>query len=706
MTDASIFYPSDPRTVLVVLGNPCAGLTLFSNCLKFLGLKSPDDHTIVPVINAMLLQELGVPKDVVMPLPDGWYHSHAAEKARKRIDKLLKSLKLTSNQYFFSDSQFCRVLPLWLKSFEEYGIVPHCTFLIRHPWEVALSFAINHNFEMDDAHILWLSYVCSALKTLKDLDYSVITYDQLLSDPINTLLRSQKQPVFYTRNNYESILNFVQPKLKKYHTCALPELKKTKFKAYDRLYNQIRTGCDNPFNEQEASSNLNLSILLDSLLSTLGKHQKRAADMKKSVLEKINFSSEIFFAQIVFPSSGEKQEIIETFPLCEEQWEKITMTVPEPELLKDNPIIFKPLNRNGTVMISAINLINMAKGEPVFALKTKEDFDLITLQGSVLRIPNSTALTLMITGDGSCISLNSINLVDCPMQFEVWIKITRKQEIKKFVESIKEEIKQEIHADIIKSYKNPYVHNRILTLEMNRRIIEFAEIHLKLTGLKPNYIYYLANKTTQIELNCVGRLATTTQDAIVRQLVAESISEKNICIVEIGSLYGISLAILYNHVSTRFENAHIAGIDPLNGFYGKAVADAVLNIPISDSIFKRNMQLAYIPDNDYSLIKHYSFEPQALAAAEKLQFNLLIIDGDHSYEGVKFDFDTYFPLLQPGGFVIFDDYNTEEWPGVKKFIDEDIGKYQDFLYLGSIFRTAIGCKKNNHDSIASDLSAP
>ena len=75
-----------------------------------------------------------------------------------------------------------------------------------------------------------------------------------------------------------------------------------------------------------------------------------------------------------------------------------------------------------------------------------------------------------------------------------------------------------------------------------------------------------------------------------------------------------------------------------------------------------------------------------------MTINLLIIDGDHSYDGVKYDFDSYFPLLHPGGYVIFDDYNAKEWPGVQKFIDQDLRKTQDFEYLGAISRTAVGRK--------------
>jgi cephalosporin hydroxylase len=256
---------------------------------------------------------------------------------------------------------------------------------------------------------------------------------------------------------------------------------------------------------------------------------------------------------------------------------------------------------------------------------------------------------------------------------------------------LKEEIKAEINADINANNPNPYAHNRTLTPSLNKALREFAEKHLKREGLKTAYIDYLAAKSIQIERTCVGRLATTVQDAIARQLVAESVSGEKICILEIGALYGVSLAILYNNAITRFAQVKVVCLDPFDGYYGKAL-DALLNQPVNDLTFIRNMRLANVPESDYQVIKHYSTTPEAFAAAKDLAINLLVIDGDHSYEGVKYDFDTYFPLLQPGGYVVFDDYNAKEWPGVQQFIDKDLQAAPDFEYLGAISRTAVGRK--------------
>ncbi|CAK0779610.1 conserved hypothetical protein [Gammaproteobacteria bacterium] len=261
------------------------------------------------------------------------------------------------------------------------------------------------------------------------------------------------------------------------------------------------------------------------------------------------------------------------------------------------------------------------------------------------------------------------------------------------IEKLKTDIKTDINASLVANNPNPnpYAHNRTMHPALNKALRDFAEKNLERQGLKATYIDYLAIKTIQIERNCTGRLATTVQDAIIRQLIAECVPGDLLSILEIGALYGISLAILYNHAITRFQRVQVACLDPFDGYYGKAV-DAVLNTPVNEQTFLRNMQIADVPREDYKLIKHYSTDSSAIEAARELSINLLVIDGDHSYEGIKFDFDHYFQFLQPGGYVIFDDYNAKEWPGVQKFIDEDLTKIADVEYLGAISRTAVARK--------------
>lgn len=50
--------------------------------------------------------------------------------------------------------------------------------------------------------------------------------------------------------------------------------------------------------------------------------------------------------------------------------------------------------------------------------------------------------------------------------------------------------------------------------------------------------------------------------------------------------------------------------------------------------------------------------------------DLLFIDGDHSYEGVKADWEAYKHFLKPGSVVVFHDWGWAE--GVKRVVAEDV----------------------------------
>jgi hypothetical protein len=63
--------------------------------------------------------------------------------------------------------------------------------------------------------------------------------------------------------------------------------------------------------------------------------------------------------------------------------------------------------------------------------------------------------------------------------------------------------------------------------------------------------------------------------------------------LKLAPYYGISLAILYNHAITRCAKAQVVCLDPFDGYYGKAL-DAVLNQPVNDLTFVRNMRLANV----------------------------------------------------------------------------------------------------------------
>jgi len=88
----------------------------------------------------------------------------------------------------------------------------------------------------------------------------------------------------------------------------------------------------------------------------------------------------------------------------------------------------------------------------------------------------------------------------------------------------------------------------------------------------------------------------------------------------------------------------------------------------------------YIGDNTYA-VHHYlagnsrsdEIRLQLLEILKGRDIDFLFIDGDHSYEGVKADYEIYSPLVGKGGLIAFHDiceHDPSQQCNVKEFWDE------------------------------------
>lgn len=157
----------------------------------------------------------------------------------------------------------------------------------------------------------------------------------------------------------------------------------------------------------------------------------------------------------------------------------------------------------------------------------------------------------------------------------------------------------------------------------------------------------------------------TTQGLISSQ----SIHSVPLAHLEIGTLFGGSLVTGLRVIRKNTGRQPVIAVDPLDSFYGAAI-DPASGLKVSHSAVLRNLEKFDLPEEQ--VIFKLSFSTNAKTIEEIRQYGLLtlFIDGDHSYEGVKADWNNYNELIIPSGFVIFDNYSSLAWPGVKKFVDE------------------------------------
>ena len=230
--------------------------------------------------------------------------------------------------------------------------------------------------------------------------------------------------------------------------------------------------------------------------------------------------------------------------------------------------------------------------------------------------------------------------------------------------------------------------NRVLKNGHTKKFedVWFQPLNLKLTRRSMGY---MAERIRQIETNSLGRLATSIEDAMLRILVSLSVPGRTLHVLEIGTLFGIGATIIHDRTNGNFDSVHLTLVDPLEGYYGNNAPDILTNELVSRKNLVTNLAKASIPETDYTIIQGLSMDDEVIEAAAKNSYDVLIIDGDHSYAGVKNDFVHFAPFVKRGGYIIVDDYGTDHWPDIAKYVDDELMPRGDILLVGASYRTAV-----------------
>jgi predicted O-methyltransferase YrrM len=117
-------------------------------------------------------------------------------------------------------------------------------------------------------------------------------------------------------------------------------------------------------------------------------------------------------------------------------------------------------------------------------------------------------------------------------------------------------------------------------------------------------------------------------------------------VLEIGTAWGGTLFLL---AQVAHRDATIVSVDLPAGQFGGGYP--AWKIPMYHGFVRRNQRL--------HLIRADSHAPATLAQTRKAlggePLDFLFIDGDHTYDGVRRDFEDYGPLVRPGGLIGFHD---------------------------------------------------
>ncbi len=170
------------------------------------------------------------------------------------------------------------------------------------------------------------------------------------------------------------------------------------------------------------------------------------------------------------------------------------------------------------------------------------------------------------------------------------------------------------------------------------------------------------------ETRGVGRIAGSTYNILGKLTVPALLNPPSGPVLEIGTLYGLFIPALMRQLRRNGEFRRLTVIDPFFGVQlqpGTSAIDDPSGVPVTARIALHNLFTCGLCADEVRLIQGLSTDPHIRQQAADRQYAVVVIDGDHSAEGVLADLWWVETICLPGAVVIMDDYGDRRWRGVE-----------------------------------------
>lgn len=181
--------------------------------------------------------------------------------------------------------------------------------------------------------------------------------------------------------------------------------------------------------------------------------------------------------------------------------------------------------------------------------------------------------------------------------------------------------------------------------------------------------------------NVVGKLATTPLLAPPR----------NADVLEIGTLHGLFAAGLLRQLHRRGVDPHLTIVDPLAGDQlqpGHKTTRDVSGVPIRADVVRANLALAGPAGARTRVTQGFSTDPVVRAEVGDRAYGVIIIDGDHSFDGVLADLAWAEEIAADGALIVMDDYGDPYWPQVAEALGKHLAGTTRMRLLGKVSTSA------------------
>ncbi|KRV50157.1 hypothetical protein AQ490_17300 [Wenjunlia vitaminophila] len=194
----------------------------------------------------------------------------------------------------------------------------------------------------------------------------------------------------------------------------------------------------------------------------------------------------------------------------------------------------------------------------------------------------------------------------------------------------------------------------------------------------------------EVEMRGVGRMAGGTANILGKLTATPLLGPPNAEVLEIGTLFGLFSGALARQLSRFGLTCSLTIVDPLADVQlqpGTRNGRDPSGSPVSEQVLRANLALAGVDPERVRVRPGFSGDPEVRDAVSDRSYGVVVVDGDHSAEGVADDLAWVEEIVAPGGIVVVDDYGDRNWPGVKEAADRHLAD-SDLLELVGVCSTS------------------
>lgn len=436
------------RKAVVILGMHRSGTSALGGALSRLGVdfgrhltppakdnpRGYFEHPQIVALHDELLRALGSRWDDDRPFPPGWAMTQIAAEIRSLLIDLLKRDFGDVPLFGIKDPRMCRLVPLWSPIFESLGVEPHFILIARHPWEVAESLARRNGLESSKSYLLWLDHTLQAERATRVCKRSLVSYEQVLTDPISVLDRLQAQlqlPLLPPESVGASLREFLEPSLRHHrfapkNTDLLPEAPSWALEAYETISNgevsnKLLAKLDE-LNTQFLQSCEVFYPRINDLQGELAHLDADLEEMERSAASPGN----IVRLEVFHPVEGGYQATESQMRYFRSHhWKLLTVDLPATKEKSGRPLRIDPASYPAVVEIAEIVLKRQATGETVWKAGSPADYDEFEIAGTASRLPHDKHLRILSFGGDPQLVLPSstVAMNEEPMRLQITILV-------------------------------------------------------------------------------------------------------------------------------------------------------------------------------------------------------------------------------------------------------------------------------------------